>query len=116
MSRFISLSSTSRILAMCFSRRDSSVRRRALHMGLSRQALAYRSRQFGEIRLVFGDDPLGLSAQNADIFRSKLLRRHHDNRDIRVRGTLAQLTQEPEAVHLRHHKVEQDQVWGRVVG
>src|SRR6516165_9000225 len=113
MSRFISLSSTSRILAMCFSRRDSSVRRRALHM---RQALAYRSRQFGEIRLVFGDDPLSLSAQNADIFRSELLRRHHDNGDIRERGTLAQLTQEPKAVHLRHHKVEQDQVWGRVVG
>jgi hypothetical protein len=58
-------------------------------MGLSRQALAYRSRQFGEIRWVFGDDPLGLSAQNADIFRSELLGRHHDNGDIRERGTLA---------------------------
>ena len=32
------------------------------------------------------------------------------------RGPLAQLAQKLEAVHLRHHQVEQDQAWGRMGG
>src|SRR5262249_13135676 len=102
MSRFISLSSTNKILGMFSSGVCVLSTGYAFGFtdGLSRQAAAHGGSQFGQILLVLGNDPFGLSAQDADVLRGKLLRSHHDDGEVRERWPFAQLSQKLEAIHL----------------
>src|SRR5882757_353310 len=85
MSRFISLSSTSKIFAMLspllfFHARSSVGDRLRLTGGLSCQASAHDGGEFSQIRLIFGDDSVGLPAQDAGILPGQILRGHHNDR------------------------------------
>src|SRR5262245_17201571 len=109
MSRFISLSSINRIFGMisrCFLWPFGDAL--SLLDGLLCQAPADSGGQLDQIRWVLGDDPFGLSPQDAKILRGQLLRGDHDDRDASEDRSRAQLLQKLEAVHLRHHQVEQD--------
>src|SRR5262249_12402739 len=94
MSRFISLSSTNRIFGIVssFSWRCARLPGRGALPG----APADGGGQLDQIRRILGDDPFGLSPQDAKILRGQLLRRHHDDRDLRERRAFAQLAQKLE--------------------
>src|SRR6185295_4456857 len=97
MSRFISLSSTNRMLGMCFLGMFVPQLATRCACGLSGQAPAHGGRQFGQIHLAFGDDSFGLSAQNANILRGKLQRGYYDNWDIHELRPFTQLLEKLEA-------------------
>src|SRR5215510_5955954 len=109
MSRFISLSSINRIFGIVFLVVFSFSWRCAQPPGwVALPGAADGGGQFDQIRWVLGNDPYRLSAQDAEILRGQLLCRHYDDRDAREDRPRAQFPQKFEAVHLRHHKVEQD--------
>src|SRR6516225_5513899 len=100
MSRFISLSSTIRILAM---RHSSTLGSDFRRLGQTDQ---YPPQHLGEIIGTLGDDLARASGQQFALGRTQRHRRQNDDRDSAPLGMFLDLFEKGEAVHARHQEIE----------
>src|SRR5579863_2385161 len=106
MSRFISLSSTSKTFAI------ELLRPQLFACICARRTAPYRftdgGRDIDPARGAFFHDLAGLPQQSVALRRSERLGGDHDHRDFAPFGARRDGVEELESVHFRHHQVEQD--------
>ena len=65
--------------------------------------------EFFDDGTVFGDERMDAAAETGAVFVGQIFRRDDDDRSLDEARVAAEVVEEFEAVHARHHEVEQDE-------
>src|ERR1700738_5016194 len=96
---------------MCPRRRESSRAPRRVAL----DALSYLATKLPQHLVAIGllNDALDAAIEAVTVLLRQALRRDHHHRDVVPVRPTAQLVEEFKSVHLRHHQIENDDVWPR---